>query len=158
MLELYDSFTEAVVYFIQMFIDLLGNVFSNKLIVWFVLLPIVAGVFYLIVDFLFDVSDLFQNSSGKQGRGYIPIKQSYIKSGYLGYVANKYGKITGKKLRKDYDETRLELEKMQKQADKGTNNIKKSNGKYPISVRSANKYKSVNSRKSNSKIDIDYED
>lgn len=85
MIELYDSFTEAVVYFIQMFIDLVGNVFSNKLIVWFVLLPIVAGVFYLIVDFLFDVSDLFQNSSGKQGRGYSSIKQGYLNNNFVGY-------------------------------------------------------------------------
>lgn len=69
-MELYEWFYETMEYLFTVFLSLVDVVFGNKLVFYFVFVPIIASCFIVVIDMLFDIRDLFGDAS--KYRDYLP--------------------------------------------------------------------------------------
>lgn len=86
-MEIYEWFYETIEYLFTVFLSLIDVVFGNKLVFYFVFVPIIASCFIVVIDMLFDIRDLFGDAS--KYRDYLP----YTKLKLYYYRKNKKNQL-----------------------------------------------------------------
>lgn len=131
--------------------SLFQEMFENRTLVWFVLLPIISTCLFLVLDFIFDISDMGVGRFNLKNHRQRDNRYNYNKH-YKGYLTADIGHKFGKMYGKEYKNNRMDLEKL----NKDTHIVKKSDI-YPIPIRSAYRVKSSQRqyKRSNANIDIE---
>lgn len=138
-------------FFYSSIYSIFNELFQNKTLVWFILLPVISTCILLVVDFIFDISDMGLGRLNLKNHRQRDYSYNFNKK-YKGYLTADVGNKFGKKYGKDYKNHRIELEKL----NKDTHNFKKSD-KYPIPVLSAYHGKSSQRRYKHHNANIDIE-
>lgn len=82
-MDIFDAISETLNYIVNLFFSLSEFIFGNKLVFYFVFVPIIASCFIVVIDMLFDIRDLFGDAS--KYRDYLP----YTKLKLYYYRKNK---------------------------------------------------------------------
>ena len=82
-MDLFDVVAETLNYIVNLFFSLSEFIFGNKLVFYFVFVPIIASCFIVVIDMLFDIRDLFGDAS--KSRDYLP----YVKLKIYNYRKKK---------------------------------------------------------------------
>lgn len=83
MISFDDSFSEMINFIATSILSLSEFVINNKLVFYFVFVPIIASCFIVVIDMLFDIRDLFGDAS--KSRDYLP----YVKLKIYNYRKKK---------------------------------------------------------------------
>lgn len=75
-MDLFDAVAETLNYIVNLFFSLSEFIFGNKLIFYFVFVPIIASCFIVVIDMFFDIRDLF--GYAPQNRDWLPISQKLV--------------------------------------------------------------------------------
>lgn len=67
---IFDSVSEALNYIVSLFFSFSDFIFGNKLVFYFVFVPIIGSCIVVVIDMLFDIRDLFGDAS--KYREYLP--------------------------------------------------------------------------------------
>lgn len=86
-MDLFDVVAETLNYIVNLFFSLSEFIFGNKLVFYFVFVPIIASCFIVVIDMLFDIRDLFGDAS--KSRDYLP----YTKLKLYYYRKNKKNQL-----------------------------------------------------------------
>ncbi len=82
-MDILDAISETLNYIVNLFFSLSEFIFGNKLVFYFVFVPIIASCFIVVIDMLFDIRNLFGDAS--KYRDYLP----YTKLKLYYYRKNK---------------------------------------------------------------------